>query len=392
MSYDSPYNRRRKLLVKTVAIGAVVLLAMTGVLIWVFNSYGRVEPGFVGLVRNGGPFDNRDVIRVITPADGRVNIGFASTISEYPTTDRYDNMIPGVYGADPAQGDDLNNDAYRTRTKDGYDIGVKGQWRYTLNTADPQVLEAFDATYGTRSYAVPGTDERVRVSDGDQGMAVFIGGQLRPVQEEAVRQALGSTTGAQLDPSLGLLTQTSADPAEIAKANANLANATDSSGTFTTISDNVSKVAQLRINQQLGAKVTSDADANDPSKAYILNVRYTLQGISLSPDTAEKVQGVRDSIANLAKANADAAANVAAATGAAQKAKADAQGRKDAAALDADAQVEKQRGYNSCPTCAEIDKTNAQGQAQKEANSGWGDHAPQVWAPGFNGMQLPQAR
>ena len=367
--------------IKLIAIGAAVAVLVVGVLIYAFNSFARVEPGFVGLVRNGGPFDNRNVTGVITPADGITNVGFASTVSQYPTSERFDDVAPGVYGEDPGSGDSLGIDRYRTRTKDGQDVGVQGQWRYTLNT-DRAVLEEFDQKYGTRTYAVPGTDERVRVSDGDQGMAVFIYNQLRQTQQEAIRQGIGGVTGAQLDPSLGLLTVTSTDPGALAKANAELAAAGDSTQTFINVSKAVSDVGAARINEQLGAAA---------DKPYFLGVRFTLQAIAPSPDTAQKVQQVRNSVADLAKANADAAAQVAAANGAAQKAVAEAEGRRLTAEKDAAAQVARQAGYNACSTCAEIDRVNAQGEAQKLANSGWGT-PPQVYAPGFQGGFLPQPR
>lgn len=374
-TWSDRQTQSRKTLAKLIAALTAVGLVVLFVAVWAFNSFARVEPGFVGLVRNGGPFDNRNFQRVITPADGITNVGMFSTVSEYPTTDRYDYVQPGEYGAAPEAGDDLSTDRYRTRTKDGLDVGVQGQWRYQLNT-DPRVLEAFDAKFGTRTYSVPGTTDRIKVSDGDQGIAVFIAGQLRPIQQEALRAGIGSASGEELDPSFALLRNLSADPNQLAEAGAAAGAATDNAAKFSSLSESISTSFAGRLNEQLGT-----ADVDGRPQPFLINPRFTLQQVFPSPDTQARIQDVRTAVANLAKANADAAADVAAANGAAQKAKAEAQGRKDSAALDADALVEKQRGYNSCTTCAEIDKTAAQGAAQREANSGF-KTAPQVWAPG----------
>ena len=110
-----------------------------------------------------------------------------------PTGVGHPDWIP----ADPSAGDDLSTDKYRTRTKDGIDVGVAGQWRYTLNV-DPAVLEAFDAKFGTRTYAVPGSDERIRVADGDQGVAGRERGQRVRADRDRVGRR-GSSKGTMAD-------------------------------------------------------------------------------------------------------------------------------------------------------------------------------------------------
>lgn len=381
---SSPYGRARSLgaarkLIAVLVIAAVLLI---GVLIYAFNSFTRAEPGTVLLVRNGGAFTARTFQQVVEPADGVAWIGWGSTASEYPTTERFDYVQPGEYGKAPETGDDLTTDRYRTRTKDGQDVGIQGQWRYTVNT-DERVLEQFDAKYGTRSYGVPGTDERVRVSDGDQGMAVFIAGQLRSIQQEAMRAGIGSVNGPDLDPSFALLNNLSADPNQLAQATAAAASATNTAGTFTSVSDAISKAAIDGFNAQLGTVMV-----DGKPQPFLTNIRFTLQQVYPSPETQQRIEGVRSSVAQLAQANAEAAKNVAEANGAAQKAIAEAEGRRLTAEKDAAAQVARQAGYNACSTCAEIDRVAAQGEAQKAANSGWGT-PPQVYAPGSTSGFIP---
>jgi hypothetical protein len=370
-NYREFRDASRSRFTKLIAIGVVVGLLVVGVGVYLANSLARVEPGYVGVVRNGGWFANRDFQRLLYVGDGMTNVGWGSTVNSYPTSDIYDSVEPGAYGSNPSDGDTGSVDAYRVRTKDGKDTGVSGQFRYQINP-DPKVLEAFDAKFGLRDYGLPGEEDRFRVYDGTDGLRAYIFNQLRQPQEAAMQTGFGGTNGAQLDPSLALLSVNSTDPAEIAKANAAVSEGTGSAGTFSTLSDTISAAAVTEFDKTLG---TVDG------KPYFVNVRFSLRGIAPSPDDLRRVDEIRGSISNLAKSNADAAANVAAANGAAQKALAEANGRKAAAAADADALVEKQRGYNSCTTCAEIDKTAAQGAAQRDANSGW-KSAPQVYAPG----------
>lgn len=347
---------------KAIAV-AVVIAAIVGLVI-AWNGFNRAEPGFVTVVRNGGPFDDRSFRQILAPNDGMTWTGLQSTLSDYPTTERFDNVRPGQFGADPGAGDSLDTDFYRTRTKDGIDVGIQGQWKYFLNT-DPKVLEQFDTTYGQRTYAVPGTDDRVKVSDGDQGMAVFIASQVRPVEQEALRQGIGDVNGEQLDPSIALLKAATADPAKAAEAAAALATAPSNGQTFTTVSDAISTAFTNRINTQLGG-------------AYLTNVRFTLQAINIAPDTQDTINRVRTVSAQVAEANANAAKLVA-----------DSTGRAQAAFQDAQAQVERQRGYSSCPTCAEIDRINANGLAQQRANEALKGSGIQVYAPGASTGNLP---
>jgi hypothetical protein len=343
---------------RLIAVALVAILALISIFqIW--NGFNRAEPGFVTVVRNGGPLDDRSFRQILAPNDGMTWTGLYSTLSDYPTTERFDNVRPGRFGDDPAAGDDLATDFYRTRTKDGIDVGIQGQWKYVLNT-DPKVLEQFDTAYGQRTYAVPGTDERVKVSDGDQGMAVFIAGQVRPVQQEALRQGIGDIAGEQLDPSIALLKSATADPAQAAAAAAALAGAPSNTQVFTDLSNRISATFADRINAQLGGP-------------YLTQARFTLQAIQIAPDTQDTINRVRTVSAQVAEANAAAAKQVAEATGRAQ-----------AAAQDAQAQINRQAGYNACSVCADIDRIKAQGEALKGLPAGI-----QVYAPGADVSNLP---
>lgn len=336
---------------------ALIVVAIIG-LITAWNGFNRAEPGFVTVVRDGGPFDDRGFRQILSPNDGMTWTGIQSTLSEYPTTERFDNVQPGVFGQDPGSNDSLSTDFYRTRTKDGVDVGVQGQWKYILNT-DPSVLEKFDTDYGQRSYSVPGEpDRRVRVSDGDEGMAVFIAGQVRPIEQESMRQAIGDVSCAQLEASCALLASASQTPEQAAAAQAALQNAPSNGQTFQQVSDAIGQRFTERVNSQLGGP-------------YLTQVRFTLQGVALPPNVADAIGRTQAAIGQTAQANADAA-----------RLTAEAEGRARAARADADAQVERQRGYTACPTCASIDQINAQGEAEKKANEALRGSGITFYAPG----------
>lgn len=320
-----------------VALGVIVAIIA---LVTVWNGFNRAEPGFVSVVRDGGPFDDRGVRQILTPADGLSWTGVQSTFSDYPTSERYDNVQPGEFGKDPGANDSLATDFYRTRTKDGVDVGIQGQWKYVLNL-DPKVLEKFDTDYGQRTYAVPGSEDRVKVSDGDQGMAVFIAGQVRPIQQEAMRQAIGDVSCSQLEASCALLASASQTPEQAAAAQAALVNAPSNGQTFQAVSDAIGKRFEERINSQLGG-------------AYLIGTRFTLQGIALPPNVADAISKTQAAIGQTAQANADAA-----------RLTAEARGRAEAAAADAQANVNRQNGYNACSTCAELDRIAKTGEALK---------------------------
>lgn len=331
--------------VRIVAVIAVVL-AVLGVMATFQTT--STDPGFTAVVRNGGPFDSKDIRQIVPPASGVTWTGWFSTVHEYPVTERYTNVVPGEEGADPSKGDTVDVDAYRTQTRDGVDVGVVGQFKFVLNTADdpahpddPQLspLRAFDTAYGQRTYAVPGNADGKRVSpwDGDEGFATFLAVQVRPVAEETLRQVLGSTPCVQLVASCGVLQ--AADPGAAAAA---LANAPDNGATFQKVADQISTLMATKVNASLGGP-------------YLSSIHFSLTSIDLPPALKEGIGRVQTQQAATAEAN----------------------GRAQQAAADATANENRQRGYNSCPTCAQIDQIKAQGDALAKIPSG-----VQVYAPG----------
>lgn len=341
------------------------LLGIVG-LIALFSIWGAFESGDtgkVGVIRDGGPFDAKTFRGILPPAAGPTWIGFNSTVRYYPATERYDNIVPHPWGEDPSRYDSLDADAYRTNTKDGVNIGVKGQFKYLLNQ-DEKVLSRFDNDYGQRTYPVPNSpeSERVAVSDDDKGFAVFIAGQARPLEEETLRQVIADYNCPDYDASCAVLkAANSGDPAEVDKA---IAAAPPNSQTFQEVSEKISALMELKLKggDKDGVKYTPALGAE-----YLTGVRFVFQAVDLPPQARDVINRVQTAGAGAAQARADAA-----------KATAEAQGRSAVAAADAQANVEKQRGYNACTTCAQKELVAAQGEALSRIPAG----SFQVYIPG----------
>lgn len=335
--------------VKTIVIGVVVIIVALWALIDVWNAFRSGETGQVGVVRNGGPFDNKSFRGILPVNAGPTWIGFHSGVRFYPTSERYDNLVPGAFNADPAAGDSLDVDAYRTNTKDGVNIGVKGQFKYTVNQ-NPDVLAKFDQDYGQRTYQVPNSDERLAVSDEDRGFGVFIAGQVRPLEEETIRQVIGENNCPDLDASCTVLQYaTNPDPAAAAAA---LKNAPSNSAVFQAAADRIGSLMTEKLKPALGDD-------------YLINVRFLLTGVDLPPPTREAISRVQTAGAGAAEARANAA-----------RATAEAEGRAATAAADATANENRQRGYNACPTCAQLDQIRATGDAMSKLPSGLQTYVP----------------
>lgn len=298
-------------------------------------SFSRTDGGHVAIVRNGGPLDDNTIRQYLPISSGLEYTGLWSSVHQYPAQARYYDLVPG--GADAP-----GVNAFRTPTRDGVDVGLTARINFTLNT-DEATLRKFDDAYGTREFKVTGTSsDTLAPWEGDEGFATFLDVIAKPVIEETVRQQVGNVDCAALQSSCALVQN---------GANANAATDTPNSQVLQTIQKAVNDALAANVNARLGG-------------AYLSNIQVSITGV----DLPEKI---RDKILAAQSGFADASA---------------AQARLNSARTDADANAERQRGYNLCPTCGEIDKIRAQGEALARIPSG-----VQVYAPG-SGAQIAVGR
>jgi regulator of protease activity HflC (stomatin/prohibitin superfamily) len=344
---------RRRGLGRPIAAAVVGIGVIVGIL--ALFQLSSTDPGYAGLVRNGGPFDAKTVRQVLPPASGITWTGWWSSVREYPTTERYTNVVSGEQGKQPNEGDTIDSDRYRTFTKDGVDVGVVGQFKFVLNTDDDpnapedhvkSPLRSFDTVYGQRTFAVPNDPEGRRLApwDGDEGFATWLAVQVRPVYQEALREAIGEQNCRDIVANCAVLATTDASAAAAA-----LTNAPDNSQAFSSLAGDIAAKTTTKINESLGAP-------------YIKDIRFSLTAIELPKNLA-------DAIGNVQKQNA---------------ATAEAAGRAQQANAEAQANSNRQAGYNNCPTCAELDRIRAQGDALSRLPQG-----VTVYAPGNDNLTLP---
>jgi hypothetical protein len=326
------------------------LLAIIGfiTLISCWGAFESGDTGHIGVIRNGGPFDDKNFRGLLAPSAGPTWIGFHSTVRDYPSTERYDNIVPGAEGGDPTAGDSLQADAYRTSTKDGVSIGIKGQFHYDVNQ-DETTLAKFDNDYGQRTYPVPGTDDRKEVSDGDDGFAAFIAGQVRPLEEETLRQVIANYDCVNYDPRCIYLKSASSantDPDAIAKQ---LQAAPANNQVYQDVANSVVGLMQAKLR---GTEFNGQKYPQALGGEYLTNVRFSFTGVDLGTNSDATIQRVQQAGAGAAEARANAAKDTAAALG-----------RANVALADASANENRQRGYVNCPVCAQKELIAAQGEA-----------------------------
>ncbi|MFD1530829.1 SPFH domain-containing protein [Pseudonocardia aurantiaca] len=326
----SPISR----LVGGLVVVAVIIGAIFGFI--ALTSFSRTDGGTTLVIRNGGPFDSQDIRQVLAPASPRTYSGMFSEEHPYPAQQRFYDIVPA--------GDDTPGvNAYRTPTSDGVDVGLTARLNFRLNTAEP-VLRAFDDAYGTRTFQVPGTDERLAVWEGDAGFGAFLDVVIKPVLEETLRQQIGTVDCAELQASCALVQNST--PEQVANAAATGQGANNAE-VLQRIQTNVQTALATNINRALGGD-------------FLTNISFSLTGVDLPAQLRERIEAAQ---AEFAGASA-------------------AQARLNQARLDADANAERQRGYLACNVCAQIDLVREQGEAQRKANEALQGSGVTVYAPG----------
>jgi regulator of protease activity HflC (stomatin/prohibitin superfamily) len=179
-------------------------------------------------------------------------------------------------------------------------------------------MSAFDDKYGTRTY--PGPGGAIYAWDGDQGWSAFLNFTLGNLVQNVLRQEIGNVECADLVASCSLAANSSAQAAASAVIDPNA----NGNQTINQVQAAVNEAFTKDVDDVLGV-------------AVLINPRFVLSKVDLP-------QNVQDAI-NQAQA---AFAGVTESQAALQRAQ-----------IDAQANAARQSGYNSCPTCAQIDVLKA---------------------------------
>lgn len=315
----SPRNRGGWTLTKVIAMGLVPLTA--GVtLIGLFGGFDKTSGGEVGVVRNGGWFDNNRVRQVIQPGSSMTWTGFWSTTHKYPAQQRFYTIT-----ADSKRGDRPGVDVVNTPSADGVEMGIEGTIYFTLNLGQ-ESMKAFDDKFGTRQFR--GLDNVLRNAyDGDAGWSSFLDAIVRPVIDNDLRIQINSFRCAELISSCALVQngaqngQAGAQPGAAQPAAAQAAAGGQQNNT------NIAKV-QDAVNQSLPRDLKEMLGGD-----FFNDIRFNLSKVTLPQTVQDAVNKAQAAYAAVSEAQAKVAQ----------------------AQADADANKRRQEGYNSCPACAQID-------------------------------------
>ena len=293
-----------------VLTGAVVLIvALTAVI----GGFDKTAGGEVGVVRNGGWFDNNRVRQVIPQASGLTWTGMYSTTHRYPAQQRFYTIT-----SDNKRGDRTGVDVVNTPSSDGVEMGIEGTIYFTLNL-NPDTLKAFDTKFGTRQFR--GVDGHLRYAyDGDEGWSSFLDAIVRPVIDNDLRIQINSFRCAELVSSCALVqngAQRTGTPAVPANP--------DTGGQAN--NTNIAKV-QEAVNSSLPKDLAEMLGGN-----FFEGIKFNLARVTLPQTVQDAVNKAQAAYAQVSEAQARVA-----------QAKAEAEANKT-----------RQQGYDACSACAQID-------------------------------------
>jgi regulator of protease activity HflC (stomatin/prohibitin superfamily) len=299
---------------RNVAVGGIGCLVGLGVLgaavygIPMALSYESVSAGQVGVVRHTAPWDTKSVSKILKPGSGSQYVGVWSDVHIYPATQSSYTITD-----DAKEGDVPGVDVISVPSADGVQMGIQGTLYFTLNT-DPATMKEFDDKFGTRSFTYGG--ESGNAYGGTKGFGIFENAIVRPVINNAVRQAIATKKCSELLASCALVQNTGqqVDLTKVPNGNVNIND----------VQTAIDTALQNDINATLGGN-------------YFKDIKFTLTKVDVPPNVQDAINQAQTAFANVSKSQAAIAA----------------------AQADAKANETRQQGYNACPVCGQIDLLHA---------------------------------
>jgi regulator of protease activity HflC (stomatin/prohibitin superfamily) len=296
----------RKAILAVAALVAV--LGMTG-------CYTKPQAGEIGVVRNGGPFDDRNIRQIVPNGSGTTWNGWWSTTHYYPvdSQQRFFKMETCYEDGSAVACDGADAPGVVIPTSDGVDVTVEGT--FYLNTgfnnsrSGVETLKAFDTQFATRTF------DGQHAYEGNEGWSAFLGAIVEPIVANNLRETIGGVSCAELVSSCALVQNTGSQRAA-AKALNNTNN-----------QSNIARIQEV-VQEGLAADLR-----NTLGRDYFKQIKFNLKVVKLPAKVQAAVNSAQAAFAQVSKSQAKV-----------QQARADAQ-----------ANLIRQRGYNRCPTCARID-------------------------------------
>jgi len=199
-----PFNRMEERTARRLATG---ILALIGLLLLIGISglkFVRQPLGYVGVVRNGGPLDDRKVRQILQPGEKLTFTGlFSQAPHNYPSVR---SLRTYTVTSDAARGSRPGVDVVSVPTSDGVQVGLEATvFMRFVGESDPEVLKRFDGSVGTRKFTLPSGKElyawqgnlpgavaqlymAMKAGDGDFYQASVVETRLRALRKELQEQ------------------------------------------------------------------------------------------------------------------------------------------------------------------------------------------------------------
>jgi regulator of protease activity HflC (stomatin/prohibitin superfamily) len=293
----------------TVTGGIIAAALLVMALLAVLTGYAKTAGGEVGVVRNGGWFDDNQIRGVLAPASGLRWIGFWSSVHRYPSQQRFYTMT-----ADPQRGGRPGIDLAHTPSSDGVEMGIEATIYFTLNI-QPDTIRLFDEKFGTRQFR-NAEDKLFYAWDGVDGWNAFFDTAVRPIIDNDLRIQINQFGCAELVSSCSLVQN---GPAGQPVTNGGQNN-----------------TAIAKVEQAINTSLPQDLERN-LGGSFFEGIKFNLVRVTLPGPVQEAVTKAQAAFAAVSEAQAKVAQ----------------------AQAEADANKKRQEGYNACPACAQIDMIKA---------------------------------
>lgn len=292
---------------RTTVISAAALAVGLPLAIGWMGGYMKTDAGEIAVVRNGGLFDDNQIQRIIDPASGLTWTGFWSTSHRYPAQQRFYTITSN---GDTHNGQRSGVDVVTVPSSDGVSMGIEGTFYFSLNL-DHDTITTFDNRFGTRTFR--GGDGEFRYAwDGDIGWSSFLDQIVRPVIDNALREQINTVRCAELVSSCSLV-QNQGTTSPVVSGQPNNANIT-------------------KVQDAITASVRDDLLRN-LGDDFLVDIKFILSKVTLPESVQKAVDSAQAAYAQVTESQA----------------------RASQAQADAAANEQRQRGYDACPACAQID-------------------------------------
>lgn len=292
-----------RFIVSLVVIMVVGLLAIfaIGSAIGALASINKTGPTTVAVIRNGGPFDNKDIREVRPPSQSVKVSGIWSEVRDYIAGN--ENRFYKV-SSDPSLGQESGADFIQVPTKDGVNVEVDAQITFRTDFTDEAgtlltpcnaavdcagydlLVEKFDTAYGNRNFTSK-TGGSHKVWEGNDGWNAFLDSIFRPVVENAFREQIGAINCSDLVSSCALV------QSSVAGQEANNIKFTpkDNSANFEHIQDTVQHKIESGVKEALGSE-------------YLTGFKVQLTKVTLPGSVQKAIDEAQSNFAQIAEARA----------------------------------------------------------------------------------------